>query len=64
MNKFLKRLKLKLQANASSVEMNLGGENHRYLGLVLTDAKHKKKIARLFSLFYCWVEKLYLFQQV
>ena len=35
--KALKRLKMELQANASSVETDLGGGNHRCLGLVLTD---------------------------
>ena len=39
-NKSLKRLKLELQANASSVEMDLGGGNHSYLGLVLTDTEY------------------------
>lgn len=36
----LKRLKKELQANASSVETDLGGGNHGYLGLVLTDQEH------------------------
>ena len=36
-HKALKRLKTELQANASSVESDLGGGNHGYLGLVLTD---------------------------
>ena len=36
-HKALKRLKMELQANASSVETDLGGGNHGYLGLVLTD---------------------------
>ena len=36
----LKWLKLELWANASSVETDLGGENHGYLGLVLTDEEH------------------------
>lgn len=36
-HKSLKRLKAELQANASSIETDLGGGNHRYLGLVLTD---------------------------
>ena len=36
----LKRLKTELQANASSVETDLGGGNHRYLGLVLTDVEY------------------------
>ena len=36
----LKRLKTELQANASSVETNLGRGNHGYLGLVLTDEEY------------------------
>ena len=40
MHKALKRLKLELQANASSVETDLGGGNHGYLGLVLKDAEY------------------------
>ena len=39
-NKTLKRLKLELQANASSVETDLGGGDHGYLGLILTDAEY------------------------
>ena len=39
-NKALKRLKLELQANASSVETDLGGGDHGYLGLVLTDQEY------------------------
>ena len=38
--KDLKRLKMELRANASSVESNLGGGDHGYLGLVLTDAEY------------------------
>ena len=38
--KALKYLKLELQANASSVEIDLGGGNHRYLNLVLIDTKY------------------------
>ena len=38
--KALKRLKMELQANASSVETDLGGGNHGYLGLVLTDQEY------------------------
>ena len=38
--KVLKRLKTELQANASSVETDLGGSNHGYLGLVLTDEEY------------------------
>ena len=36
-NKALKRLKLECQANSSSVEYDLGGGNHGYLFLMLTD---------------------------
>ena len=36
-NKDLKRLKIELQANASSVESDLGGGDHGYLGLFLTN---------------------------
>ena len=39
-NKTLKRLKQELWANASSVESDLGGGDHDYLGLVLTDAEY------------------------
>ena len=39
-HKLLKRLKLELQANASSVETDLGGGNHGYLGLILTDQEY------------------------
>ena len=39
-NKALKTLQKELQANASSVETDLGGGNHGYLGLVLTDAEY------------------------
>ena len=35
--KALKRLKNELRANASSVDTDLGGGDHGYLGLVLTD---------------------------
>ena len=38
--KALKRLKAELRANASSVESDLGGGNHGYLGLVLSDAEY------------------------
>ena len=38
--KALKRLKAELRANASSVETDLGGGNHGYLGLVLSDAEY------------------------
>ena len=39
-NKSLKRLKAELRANASSVESDLGGGNHGYLGLVLSDEEY------------------------
>ena len=39
-NRPLKRLKSELRANVSSVELDLGGGNHRYLGLVLTDIEY------------------------
>lgn len=39
-HKSLKILKMELQANASSVETDIGGGNHRYLGLVLTDQEY------------------------
>ena len=41
-NKSWKYLQIKSQANASSVEIDLGGENHEYLVLVLTDEQYKK----------------------
>ena len=39
-NKTLKRLKQELRANASSVESDLGGGDHGFLGLVLTDVDY------------------------
>ena len=39
-HKSLKRLKLELQSNASLVETDLGGGNHGYLGLVLTNEEY------------------------
>ena len=39
-NKTLKRLKQELRANASRVESDLGGGDHGYLGLVLTDIEY------------------------
>ena len=39
-NKILKRLKQELRANVSSVELDLGGGDHGYLGLVLTDVEY------------------------
>ena len=38
--KTLKRLKAELRANASSVECDLGGGDHGYLGLVLSDQEY------------------------
>ena len=45
--KTLKQLKRELKANASSVDTNLGGGNHGYLGLVLSDAEYLTVAARL-----------------
>ena len=39
-SKALKRLKTELQANASSVESDLGGGDYGYLGLILTDIEY------------------------
>ena len=39
-HKALRRLKTKLQANASSIEMDLDSGDHGYLGLVLTDKEY------------------------
>ena len=39
-NKTLKRLKTELRANASSVECELGGGDHGYLGLVLNNEEY------------------------
>ena len=39
-HKALKRLKNELRANASSVDTDLGGGDHGYLGLVLTDPEY------------------------
>ena len=39
-HKTLKRLKQELRVNASSVESDLGGGDHGYLGLVLDDAEY------------------------
>ena len=43
-NKLLKRLKTELRANASSVDTDLGGGDHGYLGLVLSDAEYARII--------------------
>ena len=40
--KSLKRLKTELRANASSVDTDLGGGDHGYLGLVLSDAEYTR----------------------
>ena len=39
-HKDLKRLKTELRANASSVDSTLGGGDHGYLGLVLSDVEY------------------------
>ena len=41
-NKTIKRLKTELRANASSVDTNLGGGDHRYLGLTLSDVEYAR----------------------
>ena len=38
----LKRLKTELRTNASSVDMDLGGGDHRYLAFVLSDAEYAR----------------------
>ena len=40
--KSLKRLKTELRANASSVDTDLGGGDHGYLGLVLSDVEYMR----------------------
>ena len=40
--KSLKRLNIKLRANRSSVETDLGGGNYGYLGLLLTDVEYAR----------------------
>ena len=47
--KTLKRLKQELRANASSVESDLGGGDHGYLGLVLTDTKYATVLPTTFT---------------
>ena len=47
-NKSLKRLKAELRANASSVDTDLGGGDHGYLGLILTDAEYANVAATPF----------------
>ena len=39
-HKTIKRFKLELRANGNSVETNLGGRNHSYLGLLCTDEEY------------------------
>ena len=41
-NKTLKRLKTELRANACSIDTNLGGDDHVYLGLLLTDVEYAR----------------------
>ena len=41
-NKSLKRLKTELRANGSSVDTDLGGGDHGYLGLVLSDPEYAR----------------------
>ena len=40
--KALKRLKNELRANASSVDCDLGGGDHGYLGLILTEEEYTR----------------------
>ena len=40
--KALKRLKNKVRVNARSVDSDLGGEDHGYLSLVLTDQEYTR----------------------
>ena len=41
-NKSVKRLKDELRANGSSVDTDLGGGDHGYLGLILTDEEYAR----------------------
>ena len=41
-NKTLKRLKTELRANGSSVDTDLGGGDHGYLGLILSDLEYSR----------------------
>ena len=43
-NKTVKRLKTELRANGSSVDTDLGGGDHGYLGLLLTDLEYSRII--------------------
>ena len=45
-NKTLKRLQKELRANSSSVETDLGGGDHGYLGLILADLEYMKIVPR------------------
>ena len=45
-NKTIKRLKQELRANVSSVETDLGGGDHGYLGLYLSDEEYARIIPR------------------
>ena len=47
-NKTRKRLKQELRANISSVDSDLGGGDHGYLGLVLTDSEYATVMATPF----------------
>ena len=47
-NKSLKRLKTELRANASSVDTDLGGGDHGYLGLILTYVEYARIRLRLY----------------
>ena len=38
--KTLKKLKTELRTNISSVDSNLGGDNHGYLGLIISDPEY------------------------
>ena len=41
-NKSVKRLKTELRANGSSVNTDLGGRDHGYLGLILSDVEYSR----------------------
>ena len=43
-NKTLKRLKTELRANISSIDTDLGGGDHGYLGLILSDQEYLRII--------------------
>ena len=46
--KTLKRLEKELGANGSSVETDLGGDDHGYLGLILTDSEYAQIVHTAF----------------